>query len=340
MADFDADRNPEVRERDAARWALHLEGGLIPAEETELARWLAADPRNAATLAEHRRTWARFSPLAELAAAKSAPPDEPAIPAPRSWTRILQFAVPATAAAAIAAGVFLRSTARLPETAAAPMVTAALPARCEQRRLADGSVVELNRGAELTELFSVAERRVRLVRGEAKFTVASDSSRPFIVMAQGVEVRAVGTVFNVRLSQTSAEVLVTEGAVRVNHSPWSAAGAAGPSVLVSVGQQVVVPHHGGDLPPVAALSAADIERQLAWQPRLLEFDDVPLAAIIAEFNRRNPVRLVVADSALGALRMTAALRSDNVAGFVRLLEANYGVRVEKRAEAELVLRRK
>ena len=43
--------------------------------------------------------------------------------------------------------------------------------------------------------------------------------------------------------------------------------------------------------------------------------------IVAAFNRRNPVPMVVADPDLAAVRLTAAFRSDNVASFVRLIRA-------------------
>ena len=67
--------------------------------------------------------------------------------------------------------------------------------------------------------------------------------------------------------------------------------------------------------------------------------DVTLTDIVAEFNRRNPVQLAVDDATLGALRLSAAFRSDNVEGFVRLMESDFGMRAEWRSEREIVLRR-
>ena len=55
----------------------------------------------------------------------------------------------------------------------------------EVRTLADGSVVELNKGAEIAVDFSGAERHIRLLRGEAHFTVEPDPSRPFVVSVAG-----------------------------------------------------------------------------------------------------------------------------------------------------------
>ena len=103
----------------------------------------------------------------------------------------------ALAAAAAVAVMLVRPAKTIAPAVAAPPVFAA---RIEQRTLEDGSVVEsLNRGAEIAVNFTPGERRVALLKGEANFEVAKNKERPFIVSAGGVDVRAVGTAFNVRL---------------------------------------------------------------------------------------------------------------------------------------------
>ena len=62
----------------------------------------------------------------------------------------------------------------------------------EQKRvtLADGSVVELNTRTSLSVHFTATQRRLDLIDGEACFSVASDTQRPFIVAAaKGTEVK-------------------------------------------------------------------------------------------------------------------------------------------------------
>jgi transmembrane sensor len=321
----------DAADREAAAWTLRLEAGLTPSQKAELSAWLAADSRHSALLAEHRRAWARFAPLAVDAQCASGPaPARGVVP-----RRVHRWARPALAAAAVVAlAFFLRTRERPPASPTATVAAAVvLPAPCEVRVLPDGSMVSLNRGARLSVDFSAGERRVRLVSGEANFEVAKDAARPFIVAAGGVEVRAVGTVFNVRLGAGSADVLVTEGAVDVRNAAQVA-----PGTLVRAGEHAALRAAGA--PAVAALSPLEMERALAWQPRLLEFDDAALAEIVAAFNRRNAVQLVVADPALGAVRMTTSFRSDNVAGFVRLIEAGYGIVAESRGEGVVALRRR
>lgn len=331
-------------ENAAAAWVLREDAGLTLEEEQQLADWLAADPRHTACLEEHRRAWQRFAPLAAAATATELPPVR-ATPRFRSWL------LPLAAAAAIAIGGigFWRLAGPMPEARPAGRAVAAaktpLPAPCAQQLLPDGTVVELNRGAEIEIDFAGRDRRVRLVRGEASFAVAKDPTRPFIVAAGTVQVRAVGTAFNVRFGAQAVEVVVTEGRVSVETPAGAAPASTGAAVaasptLLSRGQSTVVAlTSAAPSTPVATLTAEQLAEKLAWQPRLLEFDDAALATVVAEFNRRNPVRLTLTDPALGAVRLSLSFRSDNVEGFVRLLEANYGVKVEPRGPGEIGLRR-
>jgi len=96
---------------------------------------------------------------------------------------------------------------------------------------------------------------------------------------------------------------------------------------------------GAAAPEIATLTPGEIERVLAWQHRILHFAATPLGEIAAAFNRRNALQLVIADPGLAALRVSASLRSDNVTGFVRMLETGFAVHAERRGDAEILLSR-
>jgi len=196
--------------------------------------------------------------------------------------------------------------------------------------------------------FTAAERRVVLVHGEAQFAVARNPLRPFVVRAGGVDVRAIGTAFNVKLDGAQLEVLVTEGTVQVAARPPAVAATADarpPAPMVerlTAGHRTVIsvaPRPADAVPPVViATSPEEIARLLDWQPRLLDFDFTPLHEVAAEFNRRNRVQLTLADPALATLPIVASIRSDNVEGFVRLLETTLNIRAERRTADEIALR--
>ena len=334
---------PDEIEQQAAAWIIRRDRGLTATEQDDLSEWLSGDRRRQACLAQHHRNWERLNQLGEWRPEHAARtnPDLLAPARPRRAVRrapVVAFSLLAAAAAVVMAAWGWNHAA--PAATIAPVVAApvrsAPVALIEQRQLADGSVIELNRGAVVTVNYSARERRVQLVRGEAHFAVAKDPARPFIVSAGGAEVRAVGTAFDVRLSATTVEVLVTEGRVHVAPPP-AGQGAAAPMLdlpVIETGQCAVLPLQEEATAPaqIAAVSEAEMERRLAWQPRMLDFTAAPLATVIAEFNHRNSVQLAVDDPDLGKTLVSATFRSDNVEGFVRLLEAGFGVRTERRGD--------
>ncbi|HRE07261.1 MAG TPA: FecR domain-containing protein [Opitutaceae bacterium] len=335
---------------EAAQWLVRRDRGLNAEEQDAFSQWLAADPRHGEWFSRHQRTWKEFNLLAQWRPEHSAEPnpDLLAKPARRYWR--LTWVAPLAAAAALAIGLFLWSrVATTPDTGSI--------AHVGSRVLEDGSTVELRAGSEIRVLFTAEARRVELLHGEAFFTVAKNAARPFIVHAQGVDVRAVGTAFNVRFNQEHVEVLVTEGKVQVERpdlpsAPASAAVvASSPAArpegmtaiesrlvepqLVAAGERMVVTTLAAAqvLPPqVTPLSEAEISRELAWQPRLLDFDATPLAEVISEFNSRNRLQLVLEDPELGRMPIIASVRSDNVEGFIRLLESTASIRVKRRGD--------
>ena len=335
---------------EAAAWVIREDRGLSAGEQDRLSQWLAADPTHREAWARQRGNWRRLEPLARWLPEHSAEPNPDLLAPPRrarAWVR---------PALALAASVTLMATwltwRENPPVAAPPVAAAVIvrEASATRRVLEDGSVVEFNRGAEFNVRFSAAERRVELGRGEAHFKVVRDDRRPFVVAVAGREVRAVGTAFNVRLEHGDMEVLVTEGRVRIEGAKGSVPNSSFPVgdvatepvlvPLLEAGQRAVLPLAGpGNGPRIATLTNGEIERVLAWQHRMLEFTAAPLEAVVAEFNRTNRLQLSIAEAGIADVRLSASFRSDNVEGFVRLLEVGFGIRGERRGEREITLRR-
>lgn len=211
--------------------------------------------------------------------------------------------------------------------------------------LEDGSVVELNESAEVEAHFTPARRAVRLVRGEAHFAVAKNAARPFVVNAEGLAVRAVGTAFDVNLGREAVTVLVTEGRVRLSESKATAEATGAPRELgqVTVGQLATATRATAAAGPtevaIRALSANEIEAALAWRSVHLEFVDLPLQAVAEEFNRYNTRKLIIGDEATGEIRVGGNFRADNLDALVRVLDLGFGVGAERRGE-DFVLRKR
>jgi transmembrane sensor len=90
---------------------------------------------------------------------------------------------------------------------------------------------------------------------------------------------------------------------------------------------------------VRDFTPAEIERALAWQGLRLEFVDMPLRDVVAEFNRYNVRKLAVGDAATGNILVGGNFRADNLDSFVRLLDLGFGVTASPHGQ-EIVLWRR
>lgn len=228
--------------------------------------------------------------------------------------------------------------------AASTLPTTGIVVAPVQQVLADGSRIELNGDSRVQVEYEPGIRRVRIVRGEAHFAVAHDTTRPFVVVAGDVAVRAVGTAFAVRLAPADIRVLVTDGRVAVDRASADPVPApVRPLAFAGKGASVVVTPANlaadAPAPMVTAVSAPEIAEQLAWRVPRLELNDTPLREAVALFNRHSRVRLELATPALGDLRVSGVVRADNTPALLQLLRADYGVEAQPAGERAFVLRR-
>jgi transmembrane sensor len=328
-------------QREALIWMSRIDRGLTPGEQDEFFAWLALSPAHGESLNRCRQRWRRLDGLADWRPELSAAPN-PDLLAPRSRQRWRRWSVPALLAAAclaVMATVWLRRS----DDALEPVATNSAPKPEDRRILPDQSVVKLNDGAVHEVLFTDTERRIRLTSGEAFFKVTKDARRPFVVEAGGATVRALGTAFNVRVAGGELDVLVAEGRVEVappqaTRREQSVALAPDPTVLGAsqrVSLSLAAPLARGQ---IATLTRREIQQTLAWQHGLMTFQDQPLAAIVEELNRLNQRQIALMDDSIAAVKFSGTFRSDNLDGFVRLLETSFGADVTSRDGSEIQVR--
>lgn len=346
MSDFTRRATPddEAIADAAALWLAEREAGLSPEQERAFAQWCAADPRHRAALACMEETTALLQRLPQVRERLTGETGGPAAPAKslRRQSRWPQVAALAAGLALAGLGGWQAYRPLTPESAR----YATSAGGYERVGLVDGSTLELNANSEARVRFTRGERHVTLVRGEAHFSVARDPARPFVVTAGKVEVRAVGTAFNVRLAAAEVSVLVTEGKVQVGRvaaqgSAGDTPGPLAPALLVA-SERTVIPVEArpqAEAPRVDRVSIDGIREALAWQERKLVFADTPLRDVVAQFNRRNLVQLTIGDADLAGRPVGGTFAADNVGAFVRLFEESGDIVVERRGEREIVLRR-
>lgn len=202
----------------------------------------------------------------------------------------------------------------------------------EQRtlRLADGSMVDLNSRSRIRVRFSDKQRLVELIEGQALFRVAKDANRVFVVSSDIARVRAVGTQFDVNRRREGTVVTVVEGRVAATNRP-SGTDTARAEVLLSAGEQLTV----SSTSPLAP-KQADVAAVTSWTHGVLMFSSEPLSAVIDEFNRYNPRRIVLDDS-VEDFPITATFASTESTMLVQFLQAQPDLHVDA-TDAEIRVR--
>jgi transmembrane sensor len=222
----------------------------------------------------------------------------------------------------------------------------------EQRaiELPDGSAIAINAESSVRVAFSATHRDVYLNRGQAMFTVAKDSTRPFrvhVVADKGQAansqaiIQALGTKFDVRRRPDRINVAVIEGVVQIRSDvrPGTLDAALeeiNELAKVAAGQAVSIESSGLITPP-APVNPSDVS---AWQQRRLVFTDNTLEEITQEFQRYNRrPRIRIESNELRMQRFSGVFDADYPEALLLYLASDGSILLERNGD-EVVIRQR
>ena len=187
----------------------------------------------------------------------------------------------------------------------------------EQRvvQLADGSSVRLDTGSRMRVRFDGDRRLIALEQGQALFTVAHDTARPFVVDAGAAQVRAVGTVFDVR-REAGGEVRVTlvSGAVDVTGGEGRGA------------ERMAAGHQARVTRAEVRTTAVDTASATSWAEGRVVFRDTPLRQAVFEVNRYLTDKIELDAPALENESVNGVFRTGDREAFVSAAAAALDLR--------------
>ena len=318
-------------ESDAATWLIRLEGDPSPQTRADFETWLAADPRHHAAFIRLQKTWSYADIVKRLRPLDGAIDEQildkfgaqtPIVdpPNPKTTRKAPLLALAASILiAAIGGGIWFfvaRSGWEVYHTEFGGF---------QRVVLSDGSTALLNTDSRIRVRLGSSRREIVLEKGEALFTVAHDTRRPFDVTAGDTVVRAVGTAFSVRLrDQKQVDVLVTEGRVAIDPAddsldsklpepvplPMLSTLTAGETVSVKAHRQL----------KVQKVDDNDVTHKLAWTQGRIWFDRVTLSEAVAEFNRYNRRQLVIDDPAIAGIRVGGSFQATDLDSFIAAIK--------------------
>ena len=305
------------RDTEAAHWFARMRTPGAEADRAEFDAW-HSDPENAEAYATAKEDWLIIGGVAEehLAAHRQVP--SKATPPSRAYW--------ALAAALVLAISLAFAWVLLGNGGTDPIV--AVNATGEVV-LEDGTQVALMDGARVEAKFAPGERRVLLVGGRARFTVAHDSARPFRVEAAGSETTALGTIFEVDLTGRRPVVHLVEGSVEVRAT-------ANPQALLRLrpGQRAAVEKDAPILvetrPNGETVTLSNPVSE-AEGPNLLLAEGLPLGAVLDRANRVNSAKIRLADTAIGGRLVSGRFDVSDARSLARQLAAALDLDVKDQA---------
>ena len=299
----------------AERWYARLMAPHCSLRDKEqFEAWLRLAPENALAYEDTKALWASLGGLDEdegigpYTVSALEPDTEPFM---GHWTdavardsrpvppepRNLWLPVGAGLAALLVVGVVIWPMLK-PQVPSIPFTaTAAI----EDVKLEDGSSVQLDLNTNLAVRIGPDTRDIELKQGRAMFEVAHDAARPFVVDAGAGRITALGTQFQVQREGEKVSVTLLEGSIGID------------SAHDSNGQRTLrlVPGQKASYTPTTkswTVAAVDSAALTSWSQGFHVFSATPLDEAIAEINRYSDIKLKLADSALGKLRLSGSFK--------------------------------
>ena len=198
--------------------------------------------------------------------------------------------------------------------------------------LPDGSIVHLNTNSLLTISFSGDHRQLNLIKGEALFDVAKDTSRPFSVTSGEQSFTALGTIFNVQKSDNNhLELIVTEGRVLIADSNASLPELTKKIAKNSENNQensIIIAGEKATIIdqvklPKSIVSPQALTQELAWQKGMLIFDGESLNTALEEISRYTNVRFTIQDKKIANRKVSGYFKAGDVDTLLDSISANF-----------------
>ncbi|ASM49664.1 hypothetical protein PESP_a1564 [Pseudoalteromonas espejiana DSM 9414] len=331
----------------ACEWISAIDRGLSESEKEQFKLWMMQSTAHQDAVYELAQLWDELAVLNELS---SLFPHKNAKPNKKRWAFSSAIAASLFAALMVCSYLLVNlengynaelakiNYTKIYKTKVGEQATYVLP---------DGTIVQLNTNSLLEVAYSKGRRQLLLSKGEGRFNVAKDASRPFSVMAGDKSFTALGTVFNVQRNTSSdLELVVTEGKVMIT-DPSVAVSAndfkdyqladnnaknvrnINANIVIS-GEKAVIEQ--SVTKPITQLSVNDVQRDLAWQNGMLIFNGEQLSDALHEVSRYTSTRFELSSAELANIKVAGVFKAGDVEGLLESLQTNFAIEHERLGE--------
>ena len=206
-----------------------------------------------------------------------------------------------------------------------PLVNIISTNEVKKDTLPDGSFATLNKNSALTypAAFKGKTRKVQL-KGEAFFNVSPNKQKPFLIDVNDVQVRVVGTSFNVRSVNGETEIIVETGVVQVSKADTTVELKAGERILFEKADTA------------ARVVASDDKLYNYYVSRVFECDNTPLWKLVDKLNEAYDVNIRIKRDELKKLPLNVTFNDESLDVILEIISQTLMIKVS-RTENEIIL---
>ena len=186
--------------------------------------------------------------------------------------------------------------------------------------LPDGSTGWLNNNSRLKYPIQFSNNRSVELVGEAYFEVKKDKHSPFVVNTQGIEIKVLGTHFNVMAYQDvdRLEVTLEEGSVNVTKKGTDLNETLKPS-------EHLVHYKANNIITVTSVETSYFT---SWKDGFLEFRNVPLSEVAARLGKWYNSDIIIQDDVLKNIQYRATFKDESLERILTLLTLTAPIKFE------------
>ena len=302
----------------------YLTDEATPPEQEEVEAWISASESNrkyfrhfqmiweesleltVSTSVDEGRAWQKFRRHVRKEEMKKQRPTR------FGWWHIAASVVLVAGAAWFTSTLFYKGT-REPE-----IVNVIALNEVKKDTLPDGSFTTLNKHSAITYpmYFKGKSRNVKL-QGEAFFDIRANKQKPFVIEVKDVQVKVVGTSFNVKSQGDSIEVIVETGIVEVTR--------AGNTVELKAGERTIF--HGSASKAVKQVSEDKLYNY--YVSRTFVCDNTPLWKLVQKLNEAYEVDIRIEKKETGRLPLTVTFDGESLDTILDIIAQTLLIKVSK-----------
>lgn len=179
--------------------------------------------------------------------------------------------------------------------------------------LSDGTKVYLNSGSSITypNTFNASNKRIVALQGEAYFEVTSNKKKPFIVKTDLLNVRVLGTKFNVSAykNDNNNSITLVEGKVAVSKSV-AFEDEKPKSILLEPNQRALAKRNDNN--NITKELVKNTSKYISWKNKELEFKNDKFIDITKKLERNFNVKIISNNKKLNNIEFTGNFNKQDV----------------------------